>query len=120
MESSVCATIFLFSDTATNVAVSRSGGLPIEYRDSVSSDHTPLGGVMHAIILPASVGLDSSSLGRVSDRLESHSGSWGFGARPSLDGVILRKFESQAHSPDSDNSTRNSPLPNGERTSPHV
>ena len=75
MESSVCATRFLFNDTATDVAASRSGGLPIESKHSVLIDRTPLGRAIHATILPATMGLDSSSLGRARCSVESVSDS---------------------------------------------
>jgi hypothetical protein len=52
IESFVCATRFLFNDTATDVAASRSGGLWVDIRIlEVLNDCTPLGGVMHAISL---------------------------------------------------------------------
>jgi hypothetical protein len=60
MESSVCATRFLFNDTATDVAASRSEESFIRVRNPASNDRTPLGSVMHAITSPATMGFDSS------------------------------------------------------------
>ena len=54
----------------------------MEYQDSVSNDRTPLGWVIHATTLPASMRLDSSSPGRASCRVKSGRDSKASDVRP--------------------------------------